>query len=499
MTWRRHLRIPRAILGVLALLALAAPLRAQALDVDANAGDLARAYVRFERAHRLVDVDGPALRNLNQRFDRVTRHFLNGRYAEAIGMLDAMSIDLYSRVEGIDLAPALLDLRASLRPRAWDRTSSEEVLLELTSAPPTDVADQGIRVALAREDELDTPIWQQEIEALPFTADLTKAIEAAPAGRYTLYALASGSIPVELGAITILDEPIERSRARLARRLDAIEPQSTTLIRAREIAHDRLSLLDADAPATSIGALRRDIAALVSSLDRELARLEAGESPYRGRRGDYIRPLRSAGLAIPLRLFVPDEVGAEPGEPRPLIVALHGASVDENMFFDGYGAGLIKDLARERGVIVASPLTYSFSGSPAHLDALVLDLARDYAIDRSRISVLGHSLGAIASLGFADTRSEALAAACCIAGFRPLGTPQSMCPTRIYLAEFDYEIFRPERVLPIIDSAIEAGLPLEPIVMPHQGHTLIVSAALPGAMDWLLTQRSERPMQILGE
>lgn len=41
--------------------------------------------------------------------------------------------------------------------------------------------------------------------------------------------------------------------------------------------------------------------------------------------------------------------------PRPLLVVLHGAGGDENMFPEAYGAGIIKRIAEKHGLLVASP------------------------------------------------------------------------------------------------------------------------------------------------
>jgi poly(3-hydroxybutyrate) depolymerase len=109
-----------------------------------------------------------------------------------------------------------------------------------------------------------------------------------------------------------------------------------------------------------------------------------------------------------VRLFVPS--GIEPGARVPLVLALHGAGGSQNLFFDGYGDGLAVDLARERGWILVAPQV-GFLGCPA---AEIVDaLAAHVPIDTDRVFVVGHSMGAAATIGAAaktPARFRAIAA-----------------------------------------------------------------------------------------
>lgn len=129
---------------------------------------------------------------------------------------------------------------------------------------------------------------------------------------------------------------------------------------------------------------------------------EAARSGLLAAPGDrYMALPLERGTAIG-RLFVPE--GIEPGRDVPLVLALHGAGGSENMFFATYGAGLAVDLARERGWILfaprVGPLGYTLDGTLAALDALL-------PIDRDNVFVVGHSMGAAATVG-AVAKSPAL-------------------------------------------------------------------------------------------
>jgi predicted esterase len=228
-----------------------------------------------------------------------------------------------------------------------------------------------------------------------------------------------------------------------------------------------------------------DLNALASDVASEIRTLEAGKNPYSNRQGDYWRVLEIGRREIPLRLYVPKL--ATPRDPVPLLVVLHGMGGDENMFFEAYGAGIVKRLADEKGLIVVSPLTYTFGGDIKTLHALIDALGNDYSIDRDRVYVLGHSMGAGAAAGLARGHSDTVAAACCIAGGRFQAAPDS-APILVVSPELD-GVVPPKRLQDSARKAISEGIPGELKIMPGYGHTLAVGAILPEAIDWLLQYR----------
>jgi predicted esterase len=86
-------------------------------------------------------------------------------------------------------------------------------------------------------------------------------------------------------------------------------------------------------------------------------------------------------------VFVPSGLQKE----APLVVALHGAGGSENMFFQAYGAGAIVRHARDLGWVLVAPRG-GFSG--ADPEAVVAAIAARAPIDRKRVFLVGHSLGA---------------------------------------------------------------------------------------------------------
>ena len=132
------------------------------------------------------------------------------------------------------------------------------------------------------------------------------------------------------------------------------------------------------------------------------------------------------GSVLPYRLTIP---GLDPksrgiGDPSwPIVVALHGAGGDENMFHWGYGAGLLERLAEEKEFILVSPLTTRFSTRPEVFDALLDAVASMTPFaDRGRVCLLGHSLGAMAAGIAGRARKDKVAGVCLIAGLPPGGS-----------------------------------------------------------------------------
>jgi poly(3-hydroxybutyrate) depolymerase len=134
----------------------------------------------------------------------------------------------------------------------------------------------------------------------------------------------------------------------------------------------------------------------------------------RGQRGDLWASVALAGTTrtVPVRLYIPpiqDET-----KPLPLVVALHGAGGSENMFFDGYGDGAIVRLCRRRGWLLVAPRSGMLGAAPVDelLDALVAELP----VDRTRVFLVGHSMGAAQAVSIAAHRPERYAAVAALGG-----------------------------------------------------------------------------------
>jgi pimeloyl-ACP methyl ester carboxylesterase len=145
--------------------------------------------------------------------------------------------------------------------------------------------------------------------------------------------------------------------------------------------------------------------------------LEANTDPFEGRSGDFRLAYRSAvdQTLQPYRLLLP-KTGR-----LPLIVALHGATNDENTFLDRFGRNakgepLFKKLAQERGYALVSPNGRGpFGGYQGNSEKDVLDVLERAltVVNATEVFLTGHSMGAggTINLGFKHAaRFKALAA-----------------------------------------------------------------------------------------
>jgi predicted esterase len=140
----------------------------------------------------------------------------------------------------------------------------------------------------------------------------------------------------------------------------------------------------------------------------------AAERPYYGpsHAGQFWLnlPIRHAEI----RLFVPE--GLQKDRPVPLVVAMHGAGGSENMFFDTYGDGATVKMCKERGwLMVGTRAAGLFDGAPP-VRQIVDALAERFPVDRQRVFVMGHSMGATHAMAVVQASPGKFAAAAALGG-----------------------------------------------------------------------------------
>jgi len=453
--------------------------------------DLAAAYLRLERAYFAQPPTEPSqIAAANQAFDRATQAFFLGDNARAIRTINEITASLAPEAQTalttlaafkvtFDPPVLVLDDHASVRAnvrRIYETAPSAEI-----ASLALRLRDSGGGVALEQTFDpraLDTNTAESNI-------DLSGAAERLAAGSYAVE-IAAGGAAVNIGRWAVVARSLDLVHDDYEVQLATITPSTPQLAQALAACKARNNLLSDHPSDASSAQFLFDPTALAKQVGAEIESLLAERDPYVGRTGDYWRVLAAGEKEIPLRVYAP-LIAAEKS-PLPLLIALHGAGADENMFLEGYGAGRIKRLADEHGLLIASPSTNSFGAKPEVLDALLEALAYNYELDRSRVFCLGHSMGAGASARLAKNAAERLAAACCIAGGGNLGTEKPLAPTLVLAAELDAIVPRAglERG---VQKAIDAGLPVELRLKQHYGHTLVVGMALGEAVEWLLGHR----------
>ncbi len=263
--------------------------------------------------------------------------------------------------------------------------------------------------------------------------------------------------------------------ARLAR-LDSTGPLAQPIASARA----RVALLVDTVSAERSAEFLAQPATLARAVTAEVAALEKGRNPYARAVGDLWRVYRGVnGAPVPMRVIAPR---AAASRAVGMLIALHGAGGDENMFANGYGQGVAARLAREHDLLFVSLATTPFMASAAQFDSLLAVLGREYRLDASRVYVIGHSMGAGAAARLAQERPQALAAVACLAGGAPV-TAAGAPPMLFIGAELD----------PIIPAArVKAAAAATPTgsyeERPNEGHTLMVRGGVLRAVPWLLQQ-----------
>ena len=458
-------------------------------EVSITRADLAASYLRLEEAFFARRPPAEETAKINVAFDDATRSFFLGNNARAIAQIDRLADSLAAE----ELSPAeraLSTLKVGIEPPCWPAGQPVEAVCRLVSIyalPSEDPVQADLRLTVeSPTGETIASVPLQLTFGAEHLVDLSVPL-AVPGGRLSpglhRVTLTSGkdrSLPV--GRVHVIaGEPIDEQRKAHEQRLAKLEPSTPAAAQAIAICRARNRLLDSRPSEDNSAQFLSDLNALAADVAAEVRALEAGKQPYLSRQGDTWRALPVGKREIPLRLYVPKLTEQK---AAPLLVVLHGMGGDENMFFEAYGAGVVKRIADEKVLIVASPLTYSFGGSVKSLEALVDALQHDYSIDRDRVYVLGHSMGAGTAASLARGNADTVAAACCIAGGRFQAAPDS-APILVVSPALD-GIVPPKRVQDACQQAISAGMPGELKIMPDYGHTLSVGAVLPEAIDWLL-------------
>lgn len=289
------------------------------------------------------------------------------------------------------------------------------------------------------------------------------------------YTFERRALPVN---VTIGGKPAREVRAAFLARLGKLD-STGTLAQAIVSAAARARLLVDTVSAERSAEFLSQPEQLARAVDREISALEKGRDPYARFVGDLWRSYRGTnGTLVPMRVIAPK---AAQSREIGVLIALHGAGGDENMFADAYGRGIAARLARESDLLFVSPATTPFMTSAVQFDSLMAVLGREYRIDRKRVYVMGHSMGAGATARLVQERPQAIAAAACLAGGSPITAAGA--PSVLFIgAQLD----------PVIPATrVKAAATASPgstyEERANEGHTLMVRAGVMRAVPWMLS------------
>ena len=276
----------------------------------------------------------------------------------------------------------------------------------------------------------------------------------------------------------------------------AAEPVRSDLLfpvdRLRQVNNSRIALNTFNAA--------RDFAAAESLL----VAVNVGRDPWQGRKGDIKRHylLEAAGEIMPYRLYVPRAYSRD--KPLPLIIALHGLGSTEDAFFEAYGR-VLPQLAEQRGYIVAAPLGYRVDGAygvslggsrdPAALRtqslseqdvlAVLEQVRKHYAVDESRIFLMGHSMGAIGTWAIAARHPGIWAGLGAFSGFGVASTAETIRGIPQFVVHGDADPTVAVSGSRVMVAALKAaGAQVEYLEVPGGDHSDVVEPNLPRMFDF---------------
>ncbi len=445
--------------------------------------DLARTYTRLDGLLATRTLAAGPQRRINEAFDRGTLAFFLGQGAATLAQLDSIAAALDP-----SLSRRLMAWRVAPEPARLLRGSRSSVRIQLarlyadsTTHPLSAEAKVIVRDGAGRERARLAPPIGEDSTVLHATAP-AGLLAALPEGRYTVW-LRDGRDSVRGEDLIVVVTSLDSARVTLRRRLDALE-LPVTLTAARSALRSRLTLLTMRPDANNTAQLLADPLALSAEVHAELDALARGVDPYAGRVGDWWQTMTVGSAAVPMRIVVPPRP-ADTTRRRGLVIALHGAGMDENAFPDGYGAGRIVALAADANAVVVSPATARFSA--AAFDSVVRVMVRDHGVDPGRVVLIGHSAGAAQALSLAAQRATQIRAVAAIAGAGAVPASAALPPTLVLGAALDPVIPAP-RVRALAQALQRPGRTVEYRELANWGHTLVVGSALPSVFTWLWSE-----------
>ena len=251
--------------------------------------------------------------------------------------------------------------------------------------------------------------------------------------------------------------------------------------------------------------LFRNPAALEMPLPPNAALARIEHLADHARRGAPDPSLRAAGdrwfvlpvgfIATPCRVLVPEHAD---GDELPLVVTVHGMGGSEQNFFEIYGRGLAARLAAERGWIVASPGGLGMIGSGADVNDIVTALEELLPVDRSKVFLIGHSLGAmriVKATGDAPRRYRAIAP---LSGTGPIapGTDLGRLPAYVAAGAQDFGLGMSQVLKTVLETSNAAVTYRE--IDPAE-HIMMVPEVLPEVFRFFEQALESEPERGTGE
>ncbi len=221
--------------------------------------------------------------------------------------------------------------------------------------------------------------------------------------------------------------------------------------------------------------------------------------PFAGKKGDFHRAYRSQvdQTLQPYRVFVPSTYDGV--KPLPLMVALHGMGGDENSMFDQYGKEMPVD-AEKAGFIVVAPKgrdqasMYRGSAEQDVLDVMS-EVQRDYRIDRTRVYLMGHSMGGYGTWSVAMAHPELFAALGPISGGGDVAGMAKIKDIPQYVTHGDDDrTVSVNASRTMVEAGKKLGAPITYVEVPGGSHVSVAQPAFAPMIEFFKKQAKSAAM-----
>lgn len=444
--------------------------------------ELGRRLKQFEKAWD-VHTDAAARKRALEIMPQVTQQFFSFRFGDAGRTLD----EARWRLEGTkpnDTQRWLASLYAVPEKRIMD---TAEVSLKVTIKAFYKTVDSIPEGAAVRIGFPGSPRVTVPISKLPLTVEVPAPIQFKPGlpshMDYFLQVnfMAGSWNEFQEIAISFIVELNERARHfdEIMKSLDHTNsiPRATLLYNLQLFNDLReITALETDIPIAAKNYLIELLKTCTLSSDDDQALIPIAID----NQGDNWCAIPLGGKKIlPFRMYNPTN-GIDP-KRRPLVVALHGAGGSENLFYEGYGDGHVVKLCRERGWFLITPRSaLGFAGGPP-LDKIVDQLANHLPIDRERVFVVGHSMGAAQTIACCQQHRGLVAAAAALGGGGRVSKASAFAdlPVFVGVGTKDFALGGARSLKKSIEDAENSKLVYKEY--PDLEHLVIVREALPDA------------------
>jgi predicted esterase len=433
----------------------------------------------FETAWEKQKEPAPRKRALDAIQDLITQ-FFRGRYDEAARILTAGEDALRSEKE----PPADVRWAESLSLRLARRLADTGLPeLSVSLAPFYKVkaeVPQGAALKLtllASDGKTMLASREVPVTALPLATTLPLKGARPAEGDHLLRAeiVAGGNVLTTIPDQTVsLASNLAVRLAALRKGIDGLpaQPAGTDVLTLRELSALLTQLADGRTLETNYPAVR-----LLNQAEAALKAMQAGDRYYGGdRTGQFWLRLATGTGGTAARLLAPAAV--KQGKPLPLVIALHGAGGSENLFFDGYGHGYIVRLCAERGWLLVAPRTDGLAFNfPAA--AVVDEVSRLYPVDRKRVFVVGHSMGAMQAVRATQDAPGLVAGVAALGGGGASKPSEALKAVPFFIGVGTRDFLRPS-ARSLRDSLTKAEV--RTVVYreyPEVEHLMVVQIALP--------------------